>query len=73
MNIADVRKELKIAVSKSQEVGLLLVDLEKVSGVPEKIGSTGLVTIRADREITWVPLSEIKHVSRVIKMNSPLE
>ncbi|OPA80788.1 hypothetical protein BVG16_00055 [Paenibacillus selenitireducens] len=66
-------KELRIAIAKRQHVKVITMDRKITMGIPEKIGVHGLVTIRSPYEVTWVPMSEIKHVSRVIEMKRASE
>ncbi|OPA74679.1 hypothetical protein BVG16_23255 [Paenibacillus selenitireducens] len=63
-----MRKEIEMAIARKQSVSLSVIGDKPVRGIPEKIGPSGLVTIRSTNEVQWIPLSDIKHVSRVIEM-----
>jgi hypothetical protein len=68
-----MRREIEMAIAKQQSVSLSLVGDKPVRGIPEKIGPSGLVTIRSANAVQWIPLSDIKHVSKVIEMKRALE
>lgn len=60
-----IQKEIKLAIQKKQLVTLRLVDGEILKGIPE--GCTDRVKLRNDQGVLYLPLNDVKHVSRLIE------
>ncbi|MFC7680017.1 hypothetical protein [Paenibacillus sp. GCM10028914] len=58
-------KEIKTAIQKKQIVTIRLNNGDIMQGIPD--ACTDRVTMRSVYGPVWVPLDEIKHVSRLIK------
>lgn len=60
-------KELKIAIQKKQIVTVYLINGEALQGIPDSY--TDRLKMRSAYGPVWVPLEEIKHVSRLIRID----
>lgn len=60
-------KELKIAIREKQSVTVYLTNGEVLQGIPDSC--TDLLKMRSVYGPVWVPLDEVKHVSRLIRLN----
>lgn len=60
-------KELKIAIQKKQIVTVYLINGEALQGIPDSC--TDRLKMRSAYGPVWVPLEEIKHVSRLIRID----
>lgn len=60
-------KEIKIAINKQQTVYIRLIDGETIQGVPESLSDR--VKIRQDQGVTWIPVVDIEHVSRLVALH----
>lgn len=60
-------KELKIAIHKKQSVRVYLINGEVLQGLPD--ACTDRLKMRSVYGPVWVPLEEIKHVSRLIRLD----
>lgn len=61
-------KEIKLAIHHQQTVTLLLTDGEVIQGIPESL--TDRVKLRNDDGVIWIPVTDIKHINRLIQMRS---
>ncbi|UNK20190.1 hypothetical protein MNQ98_09335 [Paenibacillus sp. N3/727] len=59
-------KEIKVAIQKKQQLTIRLIDGEVHEGIPE--ACTDRVKLRNDNGVIYIPLADIKHVSRVIEL-----
>lgn len=60
-------KELKIAIQKKQNVTIYLIDGAVLQGIPD--ACTDRLEMRSVYGPVWVPFEEIKHVSRLIRLD----
>jgi len=60
-------KELKIAIREKQSVTVYLTNGEVLQGIPDSC--TDRLKMRSVYGPVWVPLDEVKHVSRLIRLN----
>lgn len=60
-------KELKMAIQKKQNVTIYLIDGAVLQGIPD--ACTDRLEMRSAYGPVWVPLEEIKHVNRLIRLD----
>lgn len=61
-------KDIIAAIQKKQQITIKLYDGEILQGIPESC--INRVKLRCDNGVVWVPVEDIKHVSRLISLES---
>ncbi|WP_422659135.1 hypothetical protein ACK8P5_00870 [Paenibacillus sp. EC2-1] len=59
------RKEIQVAMNKKQSIIIRLLNGEILKGIPESL--TERLKLRCEDGTVWVPVEDIKHVSRLIE------
>ncbi|WP_422657353.1 hypothetical protein ACK8P5_16525 [Paenibacillus sp. EC2-1] len=59
-------KELNAAIKNIHSVTIRLLDGEVLQGIPENCSDR--VKLRRNNGVIWVPVEDIKHVSRLLQM-----
>lgn len=61
-----MREEIKLAIQKGQQITIRLYDGEVIEGIPEACNER--VKLRNENGVVYVPIEDIKHVSRLIQL-----
>ncbi|MBP1999774.1 hypothetical protein J2Z69_000793 [Paenibacillus shirakamiensis] len=59
-------KEINLAIDRAQTIALKLEDGSSVNGLPTWAQESNRVKLRTDRGVIWIPIADIKHVTRII-------
>ncbi|MCJ8010161.1 hypothetical protein MUG84_00200 [Paenibacillus sp. KQZ6P-2] len=62
-------EELQIAAKYGQKVTVKLNNNEVITGKAEISGDQFLVKIRTSEGPVWIPIEEIEHVERLVKLH----
>lgn len=60
-------KDIKIAIKRQEKVYIRLINGEALQGIPESLSNR--VKIRQEQGVTWIPVTEIEHVSRLVALH----
>ncbi|MEK4980800.1 hypothetical protein [Bacillus sp. FSL K6-6540] len=60
-------QDIKIAIKRQEKVYIRLINGEALQGIPESLSNR--VKIRQKQGVTWIPVTEIEHVSRLVALH----